>query len=157
MSVSANDLGDGVLLTGSQFSEPMRVVGNPSGGDGFVLVNLVGTRTSTFRGGVTLTRADLGSIEIERKEALFGGKPRLFKLGLEALRMKSAWLMNAGTFTGSTWSHCDTEPRLEEPIKDPARFPWHEVRKIEHYRLDVNALAQPLEFKEEALPYGGRM
>ena len=53
MSVSATELADGVVLTGSQFSEAMRVVGNPTAGDGFVLVNLVGTRTSTFRGGVT--------------------------------------------------------------------------------------------------------
>jgi hypothetical protein len=68
----------------------MRVVGNPTAGDGFVLVNLVGTRTSTFRGGVTLTKPDLGSIQIERKEAVFGAKPRLFKLGLEALRTSLA-------------------------------------------------------------------
>ena len=32
-------------------------------------------------------------------------------------------------------THCHTQPRLEEPIKDPARFPWHEVTKVEHYWL----------------------
>ena len=90
MSVSTTDILDGVVIIGSLFSEPMRVVGNPAAGDGFVLVNLVGTRTSTFRGGVTLTKTDLGSIQIERKEAVFGGKPRLFKLGLEALRISLA-------------------------------------------------------------------
>jgi len=90
VSVSTTDILDGVVIIGSQFSEPMRVVGNPTAGDGFVLVNLVGTRTSNFRGGVTLTKTDLGSIQIERKEAVFGGKPRLFKLGLEALRISLA-------------------------------------------------------------------
>jgi hypothetical protein len=50
-------------------------------------------------------------------------------------------------------THCDTEPRLETPIKDPARFPWHEVKKVEHYRLDVNALAEPIELKEDPVPY----
>ncbi|MGO8928971.1 MAG: helicase-related protein [Limisphaerales bacterium] len=90
MSVSTTDILDGGVIIGSQFSEPMRVVGNPTAGDGFVLVNLVGTRTSNFRGGVTLTKTDLGSIQIERKEAVFGGKPRLFKLGLEALRISLA-------------------------------------------------------------------
>ena len=50
-------------------------------------------------------------------------------------------------------THCDTAPNLEEPIKDPARFPWHEVKKIEHYRLDVNAMTQPMELKEDAPPY----
>ncbi|OGI47596.1 MAG: hypothetical protein A2637_01630 [Candidatus Muproteobacteria bacterium RIFCSPHIGHO2_01_FULL_65_16] len=24
-------------------------------------------------------------------------------------------------------------PRLQEPIKDPARFPWYEVTKVQHY------------------------
>src|ERR1051326_5384267 len=80
MSLTAQDIIDGTVLISSQFSEPMRVIGTPTAGDGFVLVNLVGTRTSTFRGGVTLTKQDLGSIQIERKDAVFGGKPRLFKL-----------------------------------------------------------------------------
>ncbi len=62
MSISASDVFEGAVLTGAQFREPMRVIGNPTAGDGFVLVNLVGTRTSTFRGGVTLTKRDLGSI-----------------------------------------------------------------------------------------------
>jgi hypothetical protein len=46
-------------------------------------------------------------------------------------------------------THCDTRPRLDEPIKDPTRFPWHEVKKVEHYRLDVNAFSQPVEFREQ--------
>ena len=32
---------------------------------------------------------------------------------------------------------CATELRLREPIKDPARFPWHEVIKVAHYRLHL--------------------
>ena len=53
-------------------------------------------------------------------------------------------------------THCDTAPKLEEPIKDPARFPWHEVKKVEHYRLDVNAMTQPMELRAEPPPYGGQ-
>ena len=34
-------------------------------------------------------------------------------------------------------------PRLEEPIKDPARFPWHEVTKVAHYWLEVDAMTAP--------------
>lgn len=90
MSVSPTDFTDGVVLIGSQFSEPMRVIGNPSGGDGFVILNLVGTRTNTFRQGVTLTKQDLATIQIERREIEFQGKPRLFKLGLESLRISLA-------------------------------------------------------------------
>jgi SNF2 family DNA or RNA helicase len=90
MSISANDFADGTVLIGSQFSEPMRVIGNPTTGDGFVILNLVGTRTNTFRHGVTLTKQDLSAIQIERKEVEFQGKPRLFKLGLESLRISLA-------------------------------------------------------------------
>lgn len=90
MSLVTNDITDGVVLTGPQFSEPMRVIGTPSTANGFVLVNLVGTRTNTFRGGVTLSNQDLASIEVERKEAAFQGRPRLFKLGLEAIRISLA-------------------------------------------------------------------
>jgi len=114
VSISATDLADGAVLTGSQFSEPMRVVGNPTAGDGFVLVNLVGTRTSTFRGGVTLTKIDLCSIQIERKEAVFGGKPRLFKLGLEALRISLA--QEYDPFFGLSISRVDPLPHQLDAV-----------------------------------------
>ena len=37
-------------------------------------------------------------------------------------------------------TNCNSESKLQEPIKDPARFPWHEVKKVEHYYLSVDAL-----------------
>lgn len=51
-------------------------------------------------------------------------------------------------------THCDTQPRLEDPIKDPARFPWHEVKKVEHYRLEVNAMTTPMQVKEDRPSFG---
>jgi superfamily II DNA or RNA helicase len=51
-------------------------------------------------------------------------------------------------------THCDTTSQLEEPIRDPARFPWHEVRKVEHYRLDVNSLQKPMTLREDEANYG---
>ncbi len=53
-------------------------------------------------------------------------------------------------------TNCATSPQLQEPIKDPARFPWHEVTKVAHYYLSVDALIQPMQVKEETAPYGGR-
>jgi hypothetical protein len=50
---------------------------------------------------------------------------------------------------------CATTPQLQEPSKDPARFPWHEVMKVAHYWLSVNALAQPMRVQEESPNYGG--
>ena len=43
---------------------------------------------------------------------------------------------------------CASEPRLQEPIKDPARFPWSEVAKVQHYQLSVNSLKQPADVQE---------
>jgi superfamily II DNA or RNA helicase len=51
-------------------------------------------------------------------------------------------------------THCATKPQLQEPIKDPARFEWHEVTKVEHYYLSVDALTKPMQVREKSPPYG---
>ncbi len=51
-------------------------------------------------------------------------------------------------------TNCASAPELQEPIKDPARFPWHEVSKVQHYWLSVDALKQPMEVREDEEPYG---
>ncbi len=58
--------------------------------------------------------------------------------------------------TGCTFvTNCNAEPALQDPIKDPARFPWHEVRKAAHYWLEVDALTKPMQVREPpAAPYG---
>ena len=33
---------------------------------------------------------------------------------------------------------------LQEPIANPARFPWHEVTKVQHYYLKVDAMTQAI-------------
>jgi len=48
---------------------------------------------------------------------------------------------------------CKTQPTLQEPIKNPARFPWHEVKKVDHYYLSVDALTQPMQVREPSEPY----
>lgn len=37
-------------------------------------------------------------------------------------------------------TNCATQPTLQDPVKDPARFPWHEVSKIQHYWINVSDL-----------------
>jgi superfamily II DNA or RNA helicase len=37
-------------------------------------------------------------------------------------------------------THCNTTPRLREPIRDPARLEWTEVKKVAHYRIDTGGL-----------------
>ena len=53
-------------------------------------------------------------------------------------------------------TNCATAPEVQEPIKHPARFPWHEITKVQHYWLDVNAMTQPFEIRDDAAPYRGR-
>lgn len=54
-------------------------------------------------------------------------------------------------------THCNTAPQLEEPIRDPARFPWHEVTRVDHYWLAVAALTRPMQVREGGPLYeGGR-
>ena len=41
-------------------------------------------------------------------------------------------------------TNCAGEPVLQEPILNPARFEWHEVSKIQHYWLQVDAMTKPM-------------
>jgi len=51
---------------------------------------------------------------------------------------------------------CKNEPQLQNPIKDPARLQWHEVKKVDHYYLSIDAVTQPMQVREESVPYGDR-
>ena len=50
---------------------------------------------------------------------------------------------------------CANDPTLQEPVKDPARFPWHEVSKVQHYWLEVDAMTEPMALREDGAPFGG--
>jgi superfamily II DNA or RNA helicase len=52
-------------------------------------------------------------------------------------------------------THCDTAAQLQAPIKDPARYQWHEVTKVQHYWLEVDAMRQPAAVREPDGRYGG--
>lgn len=38
-------------------------------------------------------------------------------------------------------------------VKDPARLEWHEVSKVAHYYLSVNAMTRPMQVWEDEAPY----
>lgn len=48
---------------------------------------------------------------------------------------------------------CDTIPRLQDPVRDPARLEWHEVTKVAHYYLSVDAITRPMQVRENLPPY----
>jgi len=45
-------------------------------------------------------------------------------------------------------------PKAQEPVKDPARLKWHEVTKVAHYYLSVDAMTPPIQVREDSPPYG---
>ena len=49
---------------------------------------------------------------------------------------------------------CAGTPQLQEPVKDPARFQWHEVSKVQRYWLGVDAITKPMTMREDRPPYG---
>lgn len=51
-------------------------------------------------------------------------------------------------------TNCNTNPELQKPVKDPARLEWHEVKKVAHYYLSVNAATQPMQVREDDTQYG---
>lgn len=47
------------------------------------------------------------------------------------------------------------QPRLQDPIKDPARLPWREAWKVDYYSASVDALKRPMTISEGPPPgYG---
>jgi len=52
-------------------------------------------------------------------------------------------------------TNCDNAPQLQEPIRDPARLDWHEVTKVAHYYLSVDAMTKPMQVRQDSPPYGG--
>ena len=52
-------------------------------------------------------------------------------------------------------TNCASAPELQEPISDPARFPWHEVTKVQHYWMDVKAMTGPMPAAGRDDPDGG--
>jgi hypothetical protein len=49
---------------------------------------------------------------------------------------------------------CDAQPHLHIN-KDPASLPWHEVKKVDHYWLSVDAMQDRMKVREQSPPYFG--
>lgn len=48
---------------------------------------------------------------------------------------------------------CHGAPTLQEPIGDPARLPWHEVTKVDHYYVSVAVAVGGLRVREGPADY----
>src|SRR5437899_3474465 len=74
---------EGQILTGSLFSEPMRVETARANSPASWVVGLVGTQSERFRK-VTLTADELKQLTIVDGQHFFDGDGRLLRLGLQA-------------------------------------------------------------------------
>jgi hypothetical protein len=46
-------------------------------------------------------------------------------------------------------TNCAATPQLQEPIHDPARFPRHEVVKVQYNWLEVDAMTKSMRLREQ--------
>ncbi|MBM3143885.1 MAG: DUF3883 domain-containing protein [Chloroflexi bacterium] len=50
-------------------------------------------------------------------------------------------------------TNCNDKPTLQEPVRDPASKSWHEVMKVQHYWLEVNAMTKPMQVSDQGGDY----
>lgn len=115
-------LAQGAVLSGPKFHEPMRVINEPRRGNNYVIVDLVGTRTSSYLGGFVLSEEDLQNIIIEAPDMSFSGVPQLFQLGLEALRIRQAYEYDP--FFGISISRVDPLPHQLDAVYNHLLKAW---------------------------------
>lgn len=108
-------LAEGQILTGPQFSEPMRVETLRPSGVGAWTVGLVGLRTERYRS-VRLTVADLAALTITDAAKSYAGDGRLLRLGLQAYTLGIAYEFDP--FFALSMSRVDPLPHQLEAVYD---------------------------------------
>src|SRR5947199_9089353 len=103
------------ILTGSLFSEPMRVETVRPGGPDTWIVGLVGTQTERFRN-VTLSRADLKGLKILEPTCSYKGDGQVLRLGLQAYALGIAYEFDP--YFGLSISRVDPLPHQLEAVYD---------------------------------------
>ena len=105
----------GQIVTGSLFSEPMRVETVLDGGGGTWTLGLVGTRTEHFRR-VSLTALDLEGLTVHDTDFRYDGDGTLLSLGLQAYALGIAWEFDP--YFGLSISRVDPLPHQLEAVYD---------------------------------------
>lgn len=116
------NLRPGQVLTGTLFSEPMRVETVQTAGAASCTVGLVGLQSDRFRK-VTLTAADLDRLTIQSTDRALDGDGTLVRLGLQAYALGIAYEFDP--YFGLSISRVDPLPHQLEAVYDhllkPAR------------------------------------
>src|SRR5215510_12303260 len=105
----------GHILTGTLFSEPMRVETVRVHGAGVWEVGLVGVQSERFRK-VTLTSRDLEALAVQESLPTYAGDGRLLRLGLQAYMLGIAYEFDP--YFGLSISRVDPLPHQLEAVYD---------------------------------------
>jgi superfamily II DNA or RNA helicase len=105
----------GEVVTGSLFSEPMRVETVQPNGPASWVVGLVGMQSERFRK-VTLSAADLDRLAVLRAQDSFDGDGQLLRLGIQAYALGIAY--ESDPYFGLSISRVDPLPHQLEAIYD---------------------------------------
>jgi SNF2 family DNA or RNA helicase len=106
---------EGQILTGPQFSEPVRVETVKADGPSSWVLGVVGTKTERFRR-VTLSEADLAQLTVQSATLAFDGDPALLRLGLQAYALGIAFEFDP--YFGLSISRVDPLPHQLEAVYD---------------------------------------
>jgi superfamily II DNA or RNA helicase len=113
--MSEKFLREGQILTGSLFSEPMRVETVRANGPDTWVAGLVGTQSERFRK-VTLTTRDIEGLTILDARHSYDGDGRLLRLGLQAYSFGIAYEFDP--YFGLSISRVDPLPHQLEAVYD---------------------------------------
>src|SRR6201984_2874750 len=113
--IQAAPLVEGQVVTGTLFSEPMRVETIRQSGPGTWVVGLSGINTERFRK-VTLTSADLQQLQIQKPHFTYDGDGQVLRIGVQAYSLGIAYEFDP--YFGLSISRVDPLPHQLEAVYD---------------------------------------
>lgn len=113
--IQSPPLVEGQIVTGTLFSEPMRVETIRESGPGTWVVGLSGVNTERFRK-VTLTSADLQQLQIQKPHFTYDGDGQVLRIGVQAYSLGIAFEFDP--YFGLSISRVDPLPHQLEAVYD---------------------------------------
>src|SRR5208337_2895130 len=113
--IQAPPLVEGQVVTGTLFSEPMRVETIRESGPGTWVVGLCGLNTERFRK-VTLTSADLRQLQVQKPNFTYDGDGQAIRIGVQAYSLGIAYEFDP--YFGLSISRVDPLPHQLEAVYD---------------------------------------
>src|ERR1700752_848629 len=113
--IQAPPLVEGQVVTGTLFSEPMRVETVRESGSGTWVVGLSGQNSERFRK-VTLTAADIAQLQIQKPLFSYEGDGQILRIGIQAYSLGIAYEFDP--YFGLSISRVDPLPHQLEAVYD---------------------------------------